>query len=183
MPNGVDNALPRPRGLWKARGTLSANHAPEDKPVPSISYHNLVADSLAYHDADSDSFVDRCCSGDESDYSSSSSFLGKRRRLGFDSPFTSSEEDNDVQYWDYSRRCGPQDPQRLSKWTTRSKLMDTSPIVGPGQPSPDRTSCDLEDWEDLKELFAKAAEMYESAFFLTQIAPKIRLNLIFYSKI
>ena len=164
MPNGIDNALPRPRGLWKARGTLLANQAPEDKLVPSISYHNLVADSLAYHDADSDSFADRCCSGDESDYSSSSSFLRKRRRLASDSPLTSSEEDNDVRYWDYSRKCGTQD-QRLTKWTTRSKLMDTSSTVGPGQPSPDRTSFDLEDWQDLKELFAKAAEVYESAYF------------------
>jgi hypothetical protein len=40
--------------------------------------------------------------------------------------------------------------------------MDTSSTVGPGQSSPDRTSFDLEDWKDLKELFAKAAEMYEN---------------------
>ncbi|KIM39613.1 hypothetical protein M413DRAFT_74710, partial [Hebeloma cylindrosporum] len=160
MPNGFDSAA-RPRGLWKARGTLLANHAPEDRPFPSISYHNLVVDSLGYLDPDSESFPDRCCSGDESDYSSSSSFLRKRRRLASDSPLTSSEEDNDVQYWDYSRKCGDQDPQ-LTKWATRSKLMDTSSTVGPGQPSPDRTTCDLEDWQDLKELFAKAAELYEN---------------------
>jgi len=40
--------------------------------------------------------------------------------------------------------------------------MDSSSTVGPGQPSPDGTSCDLDDWEDLKELFAKAAEVNES---------------------
>ena len=178
MPN-ADKALPRPRGLWKGRGTLLANHALEDKPSPSIGFHNLVADSLAYLDNDSDSFADRCCSGDESDYSSSSSFLRKRRRFASDSPRTSEEED--VQYWDYSRKCGPQDPHRLTKWATTSKLMDTSSVVGPGQPYPDRTSCDLEDWKDLKELFAKAAETYESAFcFAPMIALKKSVELELY---
>ncbi len=77
-------------------------------------------------------------------------------------------------YWDYSRKCSPHperldNPERLDKWVTRSKLMDTTSTAGPGAgdaaaaADAPQTTCDLEDWEDLKELFAKAAEIYESA--------------------
>ncbi|KAF8159266.1 hypothetical protein B0H34DRAFT_702768 [Crassisporium funariophilum] len=150
MPN--NNTGARPRGLWKARGT----HPPRlvNAPVkqPSISITNYIVDLKRFytneHDIDADA--------DDSDCSTSSSC--KRRRIT-ESPPT-SEEDS-IRYWDYSRRCSPH-PERLSNWTTRTKLMDTSSTAGPGQPSPDRTTCDLEDWEDLKELFSKAAEMYES---------------------
>ncbi len=43
--------------------------------------------------------------------------------------------------------------------------MDNASIAGPGRPSPDRSTCNLEDWQDLKQLFAKAVEMYESPLF------------------
>jgi len=136
----------RPRGLWKARGTAApplANHHHHKPPPESDSVDN-DDDELTYH----------------SDSSSSSS--RKRRRLESESPLTSDAEE--VLYWDYSRRCKPH-PERLDKWTTRSKLMDTS-STGRGVPQATGPpqECDLEDWEDLKELFAKAVEMYESMF-------------------
>ncbi|KAF8909259.1 hypothetical protein CPB84DRAFT_1496475 [Gymnopilus junonius] len=122
-------------------------------------------------------------------------------------------EEEQVIYWDYSRSraCAPAHPSHPSsnsccgieedkdkdnastilsvesKWTMRSKLMDTSsiglgirdqpqtsfmPVVGleyddyvvqsPPVPPGPKASFDLEDWEDLKELFAKTAEMYET---------------------
>ncbi|KAF8957140.1 hypothetical protein BDZ97DRAFT_122237 [Flammula alnicola] len=149
-------AVPRPKGLWKARGTpapRSACHAPENNlPPPSITNHyehkRLFADNL--FDLDDDRL---------SSYDSDSSDSSRKRRRLTDSPITSEEDD--VLYWDYSRKCSPH-PERLSKWTTRTKLMDTSTTAGPGQEGADRTICDQEDWEDLKELFAKAAEIYET---------------------
>lgn len=151
---------PRPRGLWRARATPApppASHAPEHK------FHTNPLFHLHHHDADDDRLFPNT---DDSDASSSGS-CAKRRRLQSDTPPTSDEE---VLYWDYSRKCSPH-PERLDKWVTRSKLMDTTSTAGPGiaaAPDPTdaaapQTTCDLEDWEDLKELFAKAAEIYESA--------------------
>lgn len=141
-------ALRRPKGLWKARGTgpaRAASHTPENK---SYTHKSLFADHFAFdHDDDEDS-------------DDSAASARKRRRFPSESPPTSDDE---VLYWDYSRKCSPH-PERLDKWTTRTKLMDTSSTAGPGQPQPStapRAACDIEDWEDLKELFAKAAEIYE----------------------
>ncbi|KAF8895625.1 hypothetical protein BD779DRAFT_1500588 [Infundibulicybe gibba] len=44
----------------------------------------------------------------------------------------------------------------------RTKPMDTSSAAGPGSQAAQDASCDYDDWEDLKDLFAKAAEQYES---------------------
>ncbi|KJA22837.1 hypothetical protein HYPSUDRAFT_66802 [Hypholoma sublateritium FD-334 SS-4] len=140
---------PRPRGLWRARATPApppASHAPH-------KFHTNPLFHLHHDD-------DGICT-DDSDASSTAS-ARKRRRLASDTPPTSDEE---VLYWDYSRKCSPH-PERLDKWVTRSKRMDTTSTAGPGaHPAPPPaapTSCDLEDWEDLKELFAKAAEIYEN---------------------
>ena len=152
----------RPRGLWRARATPAppppASHAPDNK------FHTNPLFHLHHHDADDDERLFPAT--DDSDASSSGS-CSKRRRLASDTPPTSDEE---VLYWDYSRKCSPH-PERLDKWVTRSKLMDTTSTAGPGAPpqggdaaaTAPQTTCDLEDWEDLKELFAKAAEIYESA--------------------
>ncbi|CAA7265215.1 unnamed protein product [Cyclocybe aegerita] len=150
---------PRPRGLWKGRGSSFPRLATTSA-APSASYDKrrhtpaLTADDTASSDGGYDDDDAR------SDYSNGSR---KRRRLGSpDSPPT-PEDTTSVLYWDYSRKCSPPNPQRLNKWTTRTKLMDTSATTGPGQPAADRgPNCDLEDWEDLKELFAKAAEMYDT---------------------
>jgi hypothetical protein len=155
------HAPQRPRGLWRARATAAprpANHAPEkshpsqkrDQPLAACSHHH-------HHLADLLDPLDDAPSAYDSDSSAGSR---KRRRLASDTPPTSDDE---VQYWDYSRQCSPH-PERLSKWITRSKIMDTTSTAGPGvaPPAADRATCDQEDWEDLKELFAKAAEIYES---------------------
>ncbi|PPQ79834.1 hypothetical protein CVT25_002988 [Psilocybe cyanescens] len=200
--------LARPRGLWKARGTLASKlgHASDNTtpPTPPTSitrrYHDPAA-AAAPDSAPADSHSDRWHSPDpfsECEYDSDSSAASlsrhqhfnlylngqifppppassaKRRRRDLDSPPTSLDErdSEEIIYWDYSRKCTPNLPDSEKDWT-RSKLMDTSAIsgslIGPMSPgaieaaaAAERASTDLEDWEDLKELFAKAAEMYES---------------------
>jgi len=140
--------LPRPRGLWKAaRGTPKPSF---DVPHPD-DHHNRPRTA----DSDDSSWSDGdCCDSD-----SSSNSLSKTFRF-LDSPPTSEEDE--VIFWDYSRNCSSQ-PERVSQWTTCSKVMDTSSAVGPGQHRQD-TTFDLEDWEDLKELFSKAVNIYEREF-------------------
>ncbi|KAF9482997.1 hypothetical protein BDN70DRAFT_918668 [Pholiota conissans] len=157
------SAPPRPRGLWKARATS----APREKILPSQKRTHPEASCSHHHHpppthpADLLDPLDDRLSAYDSDSSVDS--RTKRRRLASDTPPTSED---DVLYWDYSRKCSPH-PERLSKWVTRSKVMDTTTTAGPGvvdpaAPSHERATCDMEDWEDLKELFAKAAEIYEN---------------------
>jgi hypothetical protein len=110
------------------------------------------------HDREDDHSDGDCCDSDSS-YSSKS----KRRRIS-ESPSAEEQQPEEVIFWDYSRNCTPHS-ERLSGWTTRTKVMDNTSIAGPGRPSPDRPTCNLEGWQDLKQLFAKAVEMYESALF------------------
>ncbi|KAJ7601001.1 hypothetical protein C8J56DRAFT_911830 [Mycena floridula] len=94
---------------------------------------------------------------DDSDSDSSLSSLKRRRYSQSDSTDESDQED--IYYWDYSRQCSPR-PARESCWDRRTRIMDSSSTAAAG--SETKTTCDLEDWEDLKELFNKAAEQYES---------------------
>lgn len=127
----------RPRGIWKARVTAPRFSA------RNIHQRHSPPDSISEPDSDT---ID--------DYSSPTT----------DNDDESSEDDEKIYYWDYSTRCSPY-PDRVSSWATRTRIMDTSSTATGG--SPDRETCDWEDWEDLKELFAKAAEQYESALSVT----------------
>jgi len=153
----------RPRGLWKARGSaqprLATTPDPAKKRPSTVDHydHDRFYVDPPYND------VEHIVSSDSDSDSSYSSSSKRRKLLGIESPPTSEDSRDEFFYWDYSRKCTPH-PNRESKWTTRSKLMDTSSTVKPSQSSADRTTCDIEDWEDLKELFAKAVEMYEGAF-------------------
>ncbi|KAF9529023.1 hypothetical protein CPB83DRAFT_893978 [Crepidotus variabilis] len=174
--NKSHQRLPRPRGLWKAaretQPRLDISPQPAKRPSPVDHYNNpipYIDDAHRFystqhrHDNDEDHiFSDGDCDSD-----SSTSSLQKRRRIS-ESPPTSEEledhlnrEREEVIFWDYSRKCSPH-PERLSRWTTRTKLMDITSTVGGGSEDIDRIACDLDDWEDLKELFAKAVDMFES---------------------
>lgn len=85
------------------------------------------------------------------------------------SPSVSDDED-DVYYWDYSRQftISPK-PERVSGWTRRTKIMDTTTTAHRGAQTNARTTCDLEDWEDLKDLFGRAAEQYEGMSGLASV--------------
>ncbi|KAH9479254.1 hypothetical protein JR316_0007842 [Psilocybe cubensis] len=195
--------IARPRGLWKARGTLASKlgHASDYSTPPTPPTTSFPGKRYSHPDPHPDAHSDRWLSPDpfsECEYDSDSSgaslslhqqhldlyhdghtflrdppTLSKRRRRDTDSPPTSLDERDteEVIYWDYSRKCTPN--LDIEKDWTRSKLMDTSPItmssMAPATPgameaaaAAQRATTDLEDWEDLKELFAKAAEMYES---------------------
>lgn len=164
-PAAMSNAkikLPRPRGLWKAaretQPRLDTTIVPKcSRDVDDISHR--FRSKAHYHNREGERTSDGdCC---KSDPSSSS----KRRRIGGPHSAGELEEEEEIVFWDYSRNCTPY-PERLSGWITRTKVMDNTSIAGPGRPTPDRSSYDMEDWQDLKQLFAKAVEMYESALFL-----------------
>lgn len=131
---------PLPRGLWKARVTPRFLAKKGQSPPPKSNFGS---------DTDHD----------DDDYASSSSSTSKKQRSS-SSLSDISSRDEQIYYWDYSRRCSPY-PDRVSSWETRTKVMDTSTTAGSS--SEPKADCDYEDWEDLKDLFAKAAEQYESA--------------------
>lgn len=180
VTNKSQSRLPRPRGLWKAARETPQPRLdippppPPKRPSPFDHYNNPAFDDSQrfysiehHHDNDDDHiFSDGDCDSD-----SSTTSLQKRRRIS-ESPPTSEELEDylnrdreEVIFWDYSRKCSPH-PERLSRWSTITKLMDTTSTFGPGNGPTEPSSCDFDDWEDLKELFAKAVELYESELLL-----------------
>ncbi|RDB18476.1 hypothetical protein Hypma_000319 [Hypsizygus marmoreus] len=136
----------RPRGLWKARVTaprFSARRIREREPSPPPNSH---------FESDADD-------NDDEAASSSSTASKKKARLSTSDDTPSEEEE--IYYWDYSRRCSPYH-DRVSSWASHTRVMDTTTTAGRGV-QPEKETCDFEDWEDLKELFAKAAEQYEDS--------------------
>ncbi|TFK73732.1 hypothetical protein BDN72DRAFT_875631 [Pluteus cervinus] len=157
----------RPRGLWKARANAAPRFGTTGKKRPERK------EDVAFHHS-SDTTDDE----QEDSYPSARS---KRARYSYSpspcSEYTLSSEDEDrpadeeeLFYYNFPTsestnllRCSPnpREKERVSKWETRRKIMDTTTTAGRGTQS-DRESCDNDDWEDLKELFGKAAEQYES---------------------
>lgn len=146
----------RPRGLWKARGSgprrdrqdHSSDTTDDDIDDDEYPLHVLEA---AEHS---------CCRRVPTTFRSR-----KRHRS---ETLSNSSDDEEIRYWDYSRRCDSPHPERLSKWAARSKVMDVSSIArGPSPVDIEQEGeYTIEDWRDLKELFAKAAEQYEGPFGL-----------------
>ncbi|KAF8906097.1 hypothetical protein CPB85DRAFT_1224365 [Mucidula mucida] len=138
----------RPKGLWKARAILSAPRCV----VPD----RKRADSDTDHDHDFDEFES---------ISSSHSSRKRKRRNSFTSTASSDDDAEEVFQWDFARRqtcrLDHQLPERESGWTRRQRIMDTTSTAFVGSQTELKTGCDLEDWMDLKDLFAKAAEQYE----------------------
>lgn len=153
-PSAVASAPPpiqRPRGLWRARATPApppVSHAPDN--FRKHPFHDLLSDD---------------------DDASSDASSRKRPRLPSTTPPT---DDDEVRYWDYSRKCSPH-PERLDKWSTR--MDTTSTAIPPADEQQGSTSCDLEDWEDLKELFARAAEIYESECWTATVMAETMLTI------
>ncbi|KAF8643004.1 hypothetical protein AX16_009249 [Volvariella volvacea WC 439] len=167
MPTTHPPPLARPRGLWKARANAtSRSMASSGKKVPERKEDGTLNSSDT--------------TDDERDSHSSSTTKARRKYSPSSTTLSSAaeddphhnhevdqEDDDSFYYWDFSRLSSPPPsqylppPERVSKWTTRSKLMDTSSTATRGTQI-DRDTCDYDDWEDLKELFAKAAEQYES---------------------
>ncbi|GLB41532.1 hypothetical protein LshimejAT787_1001320 [Lyophyllum shimeji] len=134
LPLSTGHRRDRPKGLWKARVmAMPARNLHERQPAGPPSESDTDDDDASTSTAD----IQRCSSS-----------------------LDSLSDDEEIYYWDYSRRCSPY-PDRESNWATSRKVMDTSTTAGPGT-LPTQESCDYEDWEDLKELFAKAADQYEN---------------------
>lgn len=145
----------RPRGLWKGRrGNKVTRVAPESE---STTFKFAHASAIA-SDTTSNHFDD--------DDDTTSNTSSKRRRY---TP-SDSEDDDSLQYtyWDYSRKRFNILPSHTSNESIdssprRIKIMDTTSTAMRGAQTGLRTTCDYEDWEDLKELFTKAADEYESS--------------------
>jgi hypothetical protein len=133
----------KPRGIWKAQRVITPRlpALPPGPRLPPIS----TSDS---EDSDGAST------------SSTSSTVSKKQR------YSPPEHDN-TSFWDYSRRRSRY-PDRVNSWVARTNIMDTSTNVGAGGQQ-DQATTDLEDWENLKGLFAQAAVQYESALALSLV--------------
>ncbi|KAF5386418.1 hypothetical protein D9757_006637 [Collybiopsis confluens] len=133
----------RPKGLWKARVTSAPRFQPG------------TGTDIPFHDSDSDN--DDLDNLEELDFRLSNLNTKKRRLSASD---TSTTDSGDLYYWDYSRQCTPPS-SRESSWTRRTRIMDASSITARGTETNSKTTCDYEDWLDLKDLFGKAIEQYE----------------------
>ncbi|KAK7039277.1 hypothetical protein VNI00_010182 [Paramarasmius palmivorus] len=152
---------PRPKGLWKARVTLT--NPPRCLNSFALSQQNRRLSN----------------SSDDSDNSSIS--LPPAKKLRATSPSTSSissdDEDEDLFYiWDFitpplsplplgsfqSQDTQSHCPNSQRRRRRRAKVMDTSSVATKGQSS-EAPVFDLGDWRDLKDMFTKAAEQYESS--------------------
>ncbi len=137
----------RPRGLWRGRVN----------PPRCFADHVREWQQGVYSDSDTDD--------DERDVpESNSSSSSKRRRL---SPSSSASDDSDQRDTDFCRQyttaCTSDDVDRISSWVRRTRIMDTTSTARRGAQTDTNRSCTYEDWVDLKDLFSKAAEQYESA--------------------
>ncbi|KAK0489421.1 hypothetical protein IW261DRAFT_413861 [Armillaria novae-zelandiae] len=134
---------PRPKGLWKARVTAPRCLVPD---------RQLLASPAANNDSDTDHDHD-----DFESVASSSASSNKRRRRSV-SPASSSEYEYEHHLVEQQHE---EEKKRESGWTRRTRIMDTTSTAFVGAQTEARRTCDFEDWMDLKDLFAKAAEQYE----------------------
>ena len=135
---------PRPKGLWVSQVTQSHRPARHRTPSPALS---AIIPLSGLHS--------ECCSDHEEELADSPpSTPSKRARYSTES----SEETAS------SGHCGgaAHHTPRVSGWTKRTKIMDTTTTARRGSQTGLKSTCDFEDWEDLKDLFQKAAEQYES---------------------
>jgi len=123
-----------PRGLWNAR-TASRLPAQDARDTP----HN---------------------SNFESDDSQPSTPATRN-----DDPFPIDTEEDQVHYFfdqpDHSRASSP---YPKSHWIARTKIIDMSSTARGSHMEIQGPTFDRDDWEDLKDLFSKATELYQSEF-------------------
>lgn len=144
-PNVLRPFRNRPRGLWKARvtsGRISTPNIPDRK---EKSPHPI---------SDTD---DEPCS-------TPSSTLSPRpcKKPRTDDPFDSESslsDSDDTFFLAYASYAF----DRESGWQSNScsQKMDTSSTARASTLLDANTTCDFDDWEDLKELFARVTEQYE----------------------
>ncbi|KAG7087362.1 hypothetical protein E1B28_013335 [Marasmius oreades] len=175
----------RPKGLWKARVTFTVTEArflnlphphphPHYRPYPTDDLHRHRSSPRRiwddhYHDADTDEDDDDGISRCSSTSTSATSFTNindndnKKPRLG--SP-VSDEENNSIFLWgDQQHHLQP----FVLPSVSRARIMDISSLataIATSSSEGIKSSTALfnyEDWEDLKDLFASAAEQYETA--------------------
>lgn len=145
----------RPRGLWKARGT-GPRRDKQDQHSSDTTDDDIDDDEYPpFHVLEA--VEHSCCRR------ITTRFRSRKRHRSETLSTNSSDDEEEIRYWDYSRRCDSPHPERLNKWAARSKVMDVSSIAR--GPSPvvvqEEGEYTIEDWRDLKELFAKAAAQYE----------------------
>jgi hypothetical protein len=127
----------KPKGIWKAQRVITPR-LPARVPGPRHPPRSA-----------SDS--------DDSDRASSCSTASTASKK--QTRYSPSENTNeDTYHLDYPSPY----PDRVNSWVAHTKIMDTSTTAGRSL-GPEQETFNYEDWEDLKELFAKAAEQYESA--------------------
>jgi hypothetical protein len=128
----------RPKGLWQTRVTAASRFLTTVHDSPN---------GLRVDDSDTDN--------DELEDTQPSS---KRRRY--------LSQDSEEDCWDYfpKHRLRSPSPELNRSPNRDTKAMEAATTARPNVQSSTRTSCDYEDWENLKELFARAAERYESPY-------------------
>ena len=135
----------KPRGIWKAQRVTA----------PRLPAQELGPRQPPKSASDSDD-------SDRASSCSTTSTASKKKLSRF-----SPSENTTIGHWDHSRWHSPY-PDRVHSWVARTKIMDTSTTAGRGSKQQHET-LDYRDWEDLKEMFAKAAEQYESALSLVEV--------------
>ncbi|KIL56035.1 hypothetical protein M378DRAFT_173068 [Amanita muscaria Koide BX008] len=164
-PNVRSSIRERPKGLWRGRVTNKPSNIPDRK---EKSPHIISSDP----DDDSAASSSGC----------PAHHYRPTKRLKTDSDSDSTDPDDDnVYYWDFARQrsAEPVDHHRLGEGSARNSRCRTSDVtrakyivvssIARGasmdlqqqQSQQERTTCDLDDWELLKDLFARAAENYE----------------------
>lgn len=122
----------RPKGIWKAQGRDGAHDS-----------------TSVFHDSDDD--LD------------SLSLSSPQNQYRFSHSDTSSEADDEVYYYYLPELLlappPPPPPSPRPRSRTRTRIMDISPVAASVNAT---TTCTLDDWEDLKDLFGDAATKYES---------------------
>lgn len=149
---GFGHKHSRPQGLWKVRTSGTPRLAAKiDKPLREQHI------DLAVHNAASIRNDD----GNDSDtsFSSSSSSSRKRRRLSPDTDTPSSSDCEPENYfWNTAHQCTPERPSFIRRRSNKTMNITTT---ASGSIPEGRANCSLDDWEDLKELFARAQESYD----------------------
>ncbi|KAL0954071.1 hypothetical protein HGRIS_005221 [Hohenbuehelia grisea] len=149
VPPRADLKRQRPRGLWKGRVNPPRCFAQSVREWQQRIYRT---------DSDTDEDHD----DDNSEHDLNNASRAKCRRVT--PSFSDHDSDSDPAEHPYRREFSHSPsphPARVSSWVRQTRTMDTTTTAGRGIRVEDK--CDFEDWEDLKDLFAKAAGLYESA--------------------
>ncbi len=74
---------------------------------------------------------------------------------------TDDSSDDDDSYSDQEEAFFLHYTPHIRNWNSNVRKMDTSSTARASTSLNEKKTCDMDDWEDLKDLFAKATEQYE----------------------